>query len=122
MSNKERFADRMELPPETAQPNVYPLSWPRQTQKMEEIWKSSLREAWDPLALPWDSFEPDAFSWEERESIAYWWTLLSVFDASAPPVFAAALIKCYEDHEEDVETGEAEHARGVGLLGFRLGF
>ena len=27
--------------------------------------------------------------------------LLSVFDASAPPVFAEALIKTYEVHEED---------------------
>lgn len=34
--------------------------------------------------------------------MAYWWTILSVFDASAPPVFAAALIKTYEVHEEDV--------------------
>jgi hypothetical protein len=123
MSNKERFADRMELPPETAQPNVYPLSWHRRTQKMEEIWKVSLREAWDPLALPWDSFDPDAFSWEERESIAYWWTLLSMFDASAPPVFAAALIKCYEDHEEDavrrcffsVTRDEQNHEQMCGL-------
>ncbi len=43
----------------------------------------------------------DSYSWEERESIAYWWSLLSVFDASAPPVFAEALIKTYEVHEED---------------------
>jgi hypothetical protein len=26
----------------------------------------------------------DSYTWEERESIAYWWSLLSVFDASAP--------------------------------------
>ncbi len=38
---------------------------------------------------------------KKREAIAYWWSLLSVFDASAPPVFAAALIKTYEVHEED---------------------
>jgi hypothetical protein len=43
----------------------------------------------------------NAYSWEEREAIAYWWTILSVFDASAPPVFAEALIKTYEVHEED---------------------
>ncbi|PLX44124.1 MAG: hypothetical protein C0605_03085 [Hyphomicrobiales bacterium] len=128
MSIKERLSDQMELPPETEQPNVYPLSWRRQTAKMEEIWAASLSQAWDPAKLPWDSFDPDSFSWEERESIAYWWTLLSVFDASAPPVFAAALIKCYEDHEEDpvrrcffsVTRDEQNHEQMCGLAITRL--
>jgi rubrerythrin len=56
---------------------------------------------WDPAHLPWDTFDVNSYTWEEREAIAYWWTLLSVFDASAPPVFAEALIKTYEVHEED---------------------
>ena len=89
------------MPPETEQPNVYPLSWHRETAKMEEIWASSQRDQWDPLKLPWDTFDPSSYTWEQREAIAYWWTLLSVFDASAPPVFAEALIKTYEVHEED---------------------
>ncbi len=91
----------MEFPPPTEQPNVYPMSWHSNTQKLQEVWEASLRETWDPAKLPWDTFDVDSYSWEERESIAYWWTLLSVFDASAPPVFAAALIKTYEVHEED---------------------
>ncbi len=89
------------LPPATEQPNVFPLSWETHTRKLEEIWTSSQREYWDPAKLPWDSFDVDRYSWEEREAIAYWWSLLSVFDASAPPVFAAAMIKTYEAHEED---------------------
>ncbi len=101
MNSTARFAHAMELPPATEQPNVFPLSWHRQTEKMEEIWRSAQRDQWDPAALPWDTFDPDSYSWEEREAIAYWWTLLSVFDASAPPVFAEALIKTYTDHEED---------------------
>lgn len=101
MSGRERFADKMDLPPDTDQPNVFPLSWESHTQKLEEIWDASQRDYWDPADLPWDTFDPAAYSWEERESIAYWWTLLSVFDASAPPVFAEALIKTYEVHEED---------------------
>ncbi|NLH83442.1 MAG: hypothetical protein GX458_21765, partial [Phyllobacteriaceae bacterium] len=56
-------------------------------------------------------------------SIAYWWTILSVFDASAPPVFAAALIKTYEEHEEDavrrcffsVTRDEQNHEQMCGL-------
>ena len=101
MSHKEHIAHTMEFPPETPQPNVYPLSWESKTTKAEEIWDASLKEAWNPKDLPWDTFDASSYTWEERESMAYWWTLLSVFDASAPPVFAAAFIKTYEDHEED---------------------
>jgi hypothetical protein len=123
MSQHERLADRMDLPPEAAQPNIFPLSWHAQTRKMEEIWDAAQREAWDPKKLPWDTFTPDGYSWEEREAIAYWWTLLSVFDASAPPVFAEALIKTYEVHEEDpvrrcffsVTRDEQNHEQLCGL-------
>ncbi|MEZ5839552.1 MAG: hypothetical protein R3D02_03670 [Hyphomicrobiales bacterium] len=119
----ERIAHTMEYPPETPQPNVYPLSWHRKTGKLEEIWDASQREVWDPKKMPWDTFDPSSYSWEERESIAYWWTLLSVFDASAPPVFAEALIKTYEVHEEDavrrcffsVTRDEQNHEQMCGL-------
>lgn len=101
MAGRTKHAKDMEFPPEIEQPNVFPLSWHRGTQKLEEIWEASRREVWDPAKLPWDTLDVDSYTWEEREAIAYWWTLLSVFDASAPPVFAGALIKTYEDHEED---------------------
>lgn len=102
MSRHEKIAHLQEFPPETAQPNIYPLSWPTGTVKMEEIYQAAQKELWDPAQLPWRDFKPEHYSWEEREAIGYWWTLLSVFDASAPPVFASALIKAYSDHEEDV--------------------
>lgn len=110
-------------PPVIEQPNVFPLSWHRNTMKMEEIWRASLRESWDPTVLPWDTLHLDEYTWEEREAIAYWWTLLSVFDASAPPVFASALIKTYQDHEEDpvrrcffsVIRDEQNHEQTCGL-------
>jgi len=35
MPSNEKLAETMEFPPETTQPNVYPLSWVRETQKME---------------------------------------------------------------------------------------
>lgn len=98
---KEKLALKMERPPEIQQPNIYPLSWVSNTKKMEEIWEASQREYWDPAKLPWNTFDIESYSWEERECIAYWFTILSVFDASAPPVFAAAMIKTYEAHEED---------------------
>jgi hypothetical protein len=99
--NRETFADKMEFPPLTPVPNIFPLNWVNKTSKMEEIWNVSQREYWDPSKLPWETFIVSSYTWEERESIAYWFTILSVFDASAPPVFAAALIKTYEAHEED---------------------
>ncbi len=128
MSSRETLADKMEFPPEIPQPNIYPLSWVRETSKMEEVWEAAQREVWDPTRLPWDTFHPEQYSWEERESIAFWWTLLSVFDASAPPVFAQALIKTYQDHEEDpvrrcffsVTRDEQNHEQMCGLAITRL--
>jgi hypothetical protein len=122
----EKLAHTLDLPPATEQPNVYPLSWKAtgpQAAKAEEIWASAQREQWDPAALPWDTFDVERYTWEEREAIAYWWSLLSVFDASAPPVFAGALIKTYEVHEDDavrrcffsVTRDEQNHEQLCGL-------
>lgn len=123
MSHNEQLALRQDYPPETPQPNIYPLSWQAHTAKLEEVWDAAQREQWDPKKLPWDTFDVESYTWEEREAIAYWWTLLSVFDASAPPVFAEALIKTYEVHEEDpvrrcffsVTRDEQNHEQMCGL-------
>ncbi len=119
----DKIAHTRDLPPATPQPNIYPLSWQQQTTKLEEVWDSAQREYWDPKKLPWDTFRPSSYTWEQREAMAYWWTLLSVFDASAPPVFAAAFIKTYEAHEEDavrrcffsVTRDEQNHEQLCGL-------
>lgn len=37
MTKSKKLAQTMEFPPETPQPNVYPLSWVSKTKKMEEI-------------------------------------------------------------------------------------
>ena len=67
--NKEKIAQTMEFPPATEQPNVYPLSWHSQTKKLEEIWDASRREVWDPKKLPWDTFDVNKYTWEQREAI-----------------------------------------------------
>jgi rubrerythrin len=123
MAHSEKLALTQDLPPASDQPNIYPLSWHTHTSKLEEVWDAAQRENWDPKHLPWDTFDVESYTWEEREAIAYWWTILSVFDASAPPVFAAAFIKTYEEHEEDpvrrcffsVTRDEQNHEQMCGL-------
>lgn len=103
MSAHEKIAHHQELPPPPSGGNLFPLSWPEGTAQLEEIWLASHREAWSPADdLPWKDFQPTRYSWEQREALAYWWTLLAVFDATAPAVFASALVKTYTEHEEDV--------------------
>jgi rubrerythrin len=119
------------LPPEIPQPNIFPLGWRAtsdQVARLEQIWRSARREYWDPEALPWSTLHPDAYAPEQREAIAYWFTLLSVFDASAPPVFAQALTRTYELHEEDavrraffsIERDEQNHEQLCGMAITRL--
>jgi hypothetical protein len=122
----ELSQEAYDLPPEIPQPNVFPLSWratSQQMAKLNEIWKAARREYWDPEALPWSTLDLDNYSVEQREAIAYWFTLLSVFDASAPPVFAQALTRTYELHEEDavrraffsIERDEQNHEQLCGM-------
>ena len=61
----EKLADKMEFPPETPQPNVYPLSWHCQTEKLEEVWDASQREYWDPKKLPWKQLGVDVSALQE---------------------------------------------------------
>lgn len=121
---RDPIADTMEFPPPIEQPNVFPLRWDRKTLKLEEVWDASLRDAWDPKKLPWNTLDVNQFSWEQREAIAYWWSLLGVFDGSGPPVFAAAVIKTYEDHDEDpvrrcffsIQRDEVNHEVTCGMM------
>ncbi len=88
-------------PPEIAQPNIFPLDWPESAPITYELYELAKRQAWDPAHLPWESLGEARLSAEERLGIGYWFSLLGVFDASAPPVFARALMEMYQAHEED---------------------
>ncbi|MBI5202522.1 MAG: hypothetical protein HY925_13105 [Elusimicrobia bacterium] len=88
-------------PPETAQPNVFPLDWPEGDPITHQLFKLAKREAWDAEELPWDELRTANLSKEERLGIGYWFSMLGIFDAAAPPVFAHALIEMYKAHEED---------------------
>jgi hypothetical protein len=87
--------------PEISGPNIFPMRWRVDTPKLYEIYDAARDPGWAPNRLPWESLDVTSFSQDERYAIAYWFTLLSVFDASGPAVFARAMIHTYEVQEED---------------------
>lgn len=94
-------ADGFVEPPAIPQPNIYPIEWQVDTQKLKDIYERAKTQVWNPSEFPWDSLVPDFWSPEERIGIMYWWGLLANFDASGPAVFARAMIHSFEMHEED---------------------
>jgi len=87
--------------PPLPQMNIFPIEWHVETPKLMEIYEAARDPGWAPSRLPWSSLDVDAFSLDQRYAIAYWFSLLSVFDSSGPAVFARAMIHTYETHEED---------------------
>jgi hypothetical protein len=81
--------------------NIFPIEWQVETPKLLEIYEAARDPGWAPSRLPWGSLDVAAFSQDQRYAIAYWFSLLSVFDSSGPAVFARAMIHTYETHEED---------------------
>ncbi len=90
-----------EEPPPFPEMNIFPLEWRVETPKLQQIYDASRVPGWSPHTLPWDTLDPEAFSLDERYALAYWFTILSVFDGSGPAVFSRAFIHTWETHEED---------------------
>src|SRR5215472_1363757 len=76
--------------PEIPQPNIYPMEWRVETDKLAAIYQKSKRAAWNPADLPWDRLRAEDFTPEQRLGIMYWFSVLANFDASGPAVFARA--------------------------------
>ncbi|MGH2586292.1 MAG: hypothetical protein ACRDJE_15370 [Dehalococcoidia bacterium] len=87
--------------PAVPQPNIYPLEWRVETQRLAEIYERSKIQVWNPADLPWDLLDPEEFTPEQRLGIMYWYAVLANFDGSGPAVFAKATIHAFEMHEED---------------------
>ena len=87
--------------PEVPQPNIYPMEWHVETEKLAAIYEKSKRVVWNPADLPWDGLRAEDFTVEQRLGIMYWFSVLANFDASGPAVFARATIQAFEKHEED---------------------
>ena len=81
--------------------NIFPIEWKVNTPRLLDIYEASRDPGWSPNTLPWDTFDASTLTQDQRYAIAYWWSLLSVFDASGPAVFARAMIHAYEKKEED---------------------
>jgi rubrerythrin len=87
--------------PAVTPPNIFPIEWRLETPKLAEIYDRAKGEGFNPAEIPWNDLDPAAFSAEQRVAIMYWWALLANFDASGPAVFARAMIRAFEVHEED---------------------
>jgi rubrerythrin len=87
--------------PAVPQPNIYPMEWHVETEKLAAIYQRSKLQAWNPADLPWDGLRAEDFTPEQRLGIMYWFAVLANFDASGPAVFARATIHAFEMHEED---------------------
>lgn len=90
-----------EEPPAFPEMNIFPLEWRVETPKLQALYDSSRDPGWSPNKLAWDTLDVDAFTMDQRYAMAYWFTLLSVFDGSGPAVFSRAFIHTWETHEED---------------------
>jgi rubrerythrin len=90
-----------EPPPVITQPNIFPIEWRVDTPKLAEIYERAKREGFNPALISWEKLDPKQWSADERVAIMYWWALLANFDSSGPPVFARAMIRAFETHEED---------------------
>lgn len=90
-----------EEPPPFPELNIFPLEWRVDTPKLQAIYEQARDPGWSPARLPWDTLDPQAFTWDQRYALAYWFALLSVFDGSGPAVFSRAFIHTWETHEED---------------------
>lgn len=90
-----------EAPALTDRLNIFPFDWRVETPRLMDIYEDARDPGWSPSQLPWDSLDVESLTLDQRYAIAYWFALLSVFDASGPAVFARAMIHAYETHEED---------------------
>lgn len=90
-----------EEPPPFEENNIFPIEWHSDTPKLMRVYDAARRPTWTPADFDWDSLNPEDFSMDQRYAISYWFALLSVFDSSAPAVFARAMVHTYETHVED---------------------
>ena len=81
--------------------NIFPLEWHVDTPKLYDIYDAARDPGWSPDKLAWDTLRVEDYTLDQRYAMAYWFSLLAVFDGSGPVVFARAMIHTYESKQED---------------------
>lgn len=101
MPDPEKLLFDVEGAPLIEPKNIFPLEWNVETPKLYDMYDAARNPGWSPHTLPWDTLNPEQFTLDQRYAMAYWFSLLSVFDGSGPTVFARAMIYTYESKQED---------------------
>jgi len=90
-----------EEPPQIELPNVYPVEWRTESQRLADLYETAKNQSWNPSQIRWDLLNPKDYDDKQRIAMAYWWALLANFENSGAPVFAQAMIHTFETHHED---------------------
>jgi rubrerythrin len=101
MPEKDTVEEIFTSPPKIGPRNVFPVDFPKSAPITYELFELAKKQIWDPEELSWHTLTDAKLNEEERLGIGYWFSILGIFDAAAPPVFATALIEMYKSHEED---------------------
>lgn len=101
MPDPQTLLAEIEAAPGIDGSNIFPLEWHVATPKLYDIYDAARDPGWSPHTLAWDTLRVEDYSLDQRYAMAYWFSLLAVFDGSGPSVFARAMIHTYESKEED---------------------
>lgn len=80
---------------------VLPPGWPAIPGEPEWLWQSLRYQFWHPADLARSIRHAGPFTVEQREAIAYWWSLLAAIEGLGPRAYAAAFVHATERHDSD---------------------
>lgn len=96
MTARQHRAVGIERPPTTGQPlDVLAPDEP------EWLWESLRFQFWQPTDLARSFRRAGQFEPEQREAIAYGWSLVAAVEGLGPRVYAAAFVRATERHDSD---------------------
>lgn len=86
----------IERPPITGPPLEVPAP-----DEPEWLWESLRYQFWQPTDLAGSIRHAGPFTPEQREAIAYWWSLLAAVEGLGPRAYAAAFVRATVQHDSD---------------------
>jgi hypothetical protein len=115
----------MDRPPTTSPPlEALPPGPPTSPTEPRWLWESVRYQFWQPTELGRSIRHAGPFTPEQRESIAYWWSLLAAVEGLGPQAYALAFVHATEQHESDqirwsllaMLRDEVQHEQLCGLV------